>query len=389
MSKEQDDNRFNKYKIYKNISVLEAAEQRIERLFNEFEEVIVGFSGGKDSTVTLNLSLMVAERLNKLPLKVMFLDQEAEWDSVIEYMREIMTDPRIEPLWFQMPIKIFNATSAEEPWLMCWEDGKEHMREREEYSIKDNHYGTDRFHDIFEKIVEKDYGDKTLCYLAGVRTEESPARMMGLTTALTYKDITWGKVLNKTLGHYTFYPIYDWTYIDVWKYIQNNNIKYCDIYDKMYAHGVAVNNMRVSNLHHETAVNNLFILQEIERETWNKLTKRISGINTAAKMGKEDFYVVDKLPYMFDDWREYRDYLLDNLITDKVIMNKMKSKFITMDSMWKHHPDQTKLFRAQINSILTNDWEFVKLQNWERSPGNADFRTSVVEGTIKNKKNNK
>ena len=64
-------------KIYNNQNVLDAALNRIRFLFDEFPNVIVGFSGGKDSTATLNLCLQVAEEKKRLPLKVLFIDQEA------------------------------------------------------------------------------------------------------------------------------------------------------------------------------------------------------------------------------------------------------------------------------------------------------------------------
>ena len=90
-------------KFYSNNNVYEESINRIEYFFDEFEEVIVGFSGGKDSTVTLNLALEVAEKKNRLPLKVLFIDQEAEWQGTIDYVKEVMYDNRVEPLWFQMP----------------------------------------------------------------------------------------------------------------------------------------------------------------------------------------------------------------------------------------------------------------------------------------------
>ena len=90
--------------IYTKQNVYDAAIERLEYLFDEFDEVICSISVGKDSTVVLNLCLEVAKKKNKLPLKVLFLDQEAEWQSVIEHIREVMNMKEIEPMWFQVPI---------------------------------------------------------------------------------------------------------------------------------------------------------------------------------------------------------------------------------------------------------------------------------------------
>ncbi|MDD5220711.1 MAG: phosphoadenosine phosphosulfate reductase family protein [Candidatus Bipolaricaulis sp.] len=77
-------------KYYLNKNVYESAIERINWLFDEFENIIVNVSGGKDSTVVYNLSLNIARERNRLPLNVLFIDQEAEWDATIEQIRKIM-----------------------------------------------------------------------------------------------------------------------------------------------------------------------------------------------------------------------------------------------------------------------------------------------------------
>ena len=82
-------------KIFLKDNVWDVALQRINRIFDDFDNVVISTSGGKDSTVTMELALMVAEQRGRLPLKMMFLDQEAEYRMTIEYMRKAMADPRV------------------------------------------------------------------------------------------------------------------------------------------------------------------------------------------------------------------------------------------------------------------------------------------------------
>ena len=176
------------------------------------------------------------------------------------------------------------------------------------------------------------------------------------------------------MEHFTFYPIYDWSFSDVWKYIHDNNLKYTKLYDQQYQHGIAIKSMRVSNLHHETAVEALYYLQDLDKDLWNKLTARISGINTAGKLGRDNFFNIDKLPFMFTGWKEYRDHLLDNLITDPVHHKVFKKKFDDMDNRYTFNFYQDDLYKAHIKSLLANDFEFTKITNWERNPNVDTWR---------------
>ena len=54
--------------------------------------------------------------------------------------------------------------------------------------------------------------------------------------------------------------------------------------------------------------------KEIEPKTWNALTKRLKGINTAGQMNKASYEMPKDLPYMFEDWADYRDYLVENML---------------------------------------------------------------------------
>ena len=122
-----------------------------------------------------------------------------------------------------------------------------------------------------------------MCYYRRGGKEESPGRPLGLTGSPVYKGVTWGhQHYSKNCNphgkpHVTFYPIYYWSYTDVWKAIHDNGWKYNKLYDAQYRLGTPVPNMRVSNLHHETALQNIFYVQEVEPETYEKLTRRLQG----------------------------------------------------------------------------------------------------------------
>lgn len=355
-------------KIFLKQNVLDAGKERISWLFDEFEDVVVSVSGGKDSSVVYYLCLEEATRRNRLPLKVLWVDQEAEWTSTVEWVREIMYAPTTEPYWYQIPLKIENSTTFKEDYQLCWDKSvTEHIHPYDPISRKDNVYNCEAWTDgIFSAIAKKDFG--RVCFVAGVRAEESPARLMGLTGHNTYKGETWGKILSKTLEQYTMYPIYDWSYTDVWRAIHEFNWKYNKIYDYQYMKGIRIQSMRVSNLHHETAVEALFYLQEFDADLYNALTKRMDGIDTAGKMQKENF-IPKELPYMFKSWTEYREYLADKLIPDNKALRSLVER--TGKSYHDILSDSPKLLirgeKTLIATIITGDVASTKINNFKAS----------------------
>jgi len=373
-------------KFYKETNVLEEAKARINRIFDEFDNVVVGFSGGKDSTCVLNLALQIAKERNRLPQKVMFVDQEAEWQSAIDYVKEIMYRDDVEPYWIQVPFKITNSASTTSDHLEAWGEGQKWMRDKDPISIKENIYKTgknsshlDEFYKFFPNFFKYQFPNIKSAYLAGVRAEESPTRAVALTNSVTYKDITWGKTLNKAEEHYTFYPLYDWSYTDVWKAIHEHDWNYCKVYDYMYQHGYVVRDMRVSNLHHETAIKQLFFLQEIEGDTYNKLTERLQGVSTASRFGEDDFFIKE-LPYMFSDWKEYRDFLVDKLLPETSVI-LFKKHFDKLDNKYGTMRNKDTFYKVCVQSIVINDFGFVKITNWERNPDVHTWR-KYQKGTI-------
>jgi predicted phosphoadenosine phosphosulfate sulfurtransferase len=347
-------------RIHNGDNVLEAAMKRLRYLFEEFEgNICVSTSGGKDSTVVFELCRIVAAEYGQ-ELNVMWLDQECEYTSTVDYVRWQMHQPGIKPFWFQVPFRLTNATSHDEyeEFLHVWdpEHPEKWMREKEPDSFHDNVYGVDRFGKMLGALSDYHFpGGANVC---GMRAEEAPGRRVGLTGAATYKWITWGWIGNK---HFLFSPIYDWTWRDVWKCIQENGWKYNTHYDALYQYGVPTQNMRVSNYHHETAIWSLFHLQEIEPESYARATQRLEGIHTAAHLGKAD-YKPKTLPFMFDTWLSYRDHLVNTLCSDKnrpIFQAKFASLRERFPVLYEEMGEQ--IAKAECYSVIMNDWEFVLL----------------------------
>lgn len=338
--------------IYSEKNVFDEALDRIRMLFDTHEDVIVSMSGGKDSTVLFNMALMVAREKNRLPLKVFWLDQEAEWQGTVDYMSEIMHMPEVEPYWYQIPFDFPNNLSPVNKTLKVWDDAKrdDWIHPLSDVGIHESPIDVskknrdDAFY-VLIKYLPTVITDKSCAVLVGMRMTESPRRRMSITcTDAKWRGITWcTKAIKNTRK---FWPIYDFTDADIWTAIAKNHWKYNRVYDMMYQKGVARKEMRVSALIHETAWTSMADLQEFEPKTYNRFAKRIAGTSTFGHVLDNETIVPRELPIAFRDWHEYRDYLLEHICPAEDRETYIKR--------WKNQ-DGEDWYRIHVKEIILND----------------------------------
>ncbi len=369
-------------KIFLKQNTFDAALDRIRYLFAEFPTVICNVSGGKDSTVCLNLCMQVAREMKRLPLPVMWIDQEVEWQGTVDYCDWVMRLKDVRPMWLQVPMIITNNASSIVEYNHCWRESEKDKwtHPKSDISLKENVYGTDRFHDLFHAVIRYHYPNQRACYITGMRAEEAPKRFLAVTDSASYKWITWARVLSKD-EYYSFHPIYDWTVTDVWKAIHDNKWKYNVVYNDLYRLGIAPTRMRISNLHHETSIRGLLLVQEIEPVTWSRIADRISGANAIKHIKNSAFTCPSTLPFMFKNWDDYLRHIIDSFVLEKnhremverIIYNKnpnVKRALV----MYVHEPIRTSYIMSCVNSILCSDWELIRLQNFVLSPETYEYR---------------
>lgn len=91
----------------------------------------------------------------------------------------MMYHPDVEPHWYQIPFKLFNATSATDHWLQCWDAGREAdwVHPKDSINIKESVYGPDRFAKLFGAILQRDYPSSRVAIVGGAR--EAPLPISG------------------------------------------------------------------------------------------------------------------------------------------------------------------------------------------------------------------
>jgi predicted phosphoadenosine phosphosulfate sulfurtransferase len=386
-------------KIYINKNVLEASKERIEKIFNEFPNVVVNFSGGKDSTVLLNLTYEIAKKLNR-KFYILFLDEEINYFSTIElvkYYIEKMKDYAI-PLWFQVQIT-YNTTKIGFEFI-AWEKGKENIwvREKEPIAIKELKKLEEPLSsspETFGLLIYEIFGTDKVASLIGLRAEESLKRRWSMFEFGYNKEFYYSSksnIVKKGMQNYVFYPIYDWTYSDVWKAIYENNWKYNSIYDKLYLLGLKQNDMRVSTfLNSRSFRRSLQILRAVEPDTYDKVVKRVEGLKGVLKLLEEEQFPIRRkylqLPKAFSSWKEYAIFLLKNLENpDEDTINSLKSVFEELYKRFKKinsiaikvkgEPlaSEEEMWKTFCYTILANDLSGKLSQNWIIDLGARLFR---------------
>lgn len=333
-----------------NINVFDAVLKRIEYIFDNYDNISLSFSGGKDSTVLFHLINNEAIKRNRKFI-LYFQDQEAEYQGTIDFVEWAMLQPNVIPQWYQVPIFMTNAASHQQLFLWAWGEGEEWIRDKNNIAIKNlNVKYPKRFHKFNLWVGQnlKKFDGKSISII-GLRAEESPDRrfvMFGEDS-----ELFWLRRKNIIDKPHRAFPIIDWLWTDVWKYLIDNNLKYNRIYDKMYMLGGNLKQFRVSNLVHEKAFRCLTDLQELEPETYNKLEKRLKGVHTAAIYGKENLmYSIKELPNEFKTWKQYKDFLLTSIHPDlKKIFEYQWSRFGDTDDVQAN--------KYMVKRILLCDWE--------------------------------
>jgi predicted phosphoadenosine phosphosulfate sulfurtransferase len=348
--------------LYTGEDVLEAARRRIAWVFDTHEQIIVSVSGGKDSTVLAHLALLEAQRRGR-KIGMFFLDEEAVYQSTVDQVDYLMhlIPEATNRLWLQVEFALTNATSVSEGQMICWEAGKHKlwMRPKKPFAIHHRMWSLETqttrnkakgfgFYDAIENF-ERCYTGAA--FLVGLRAAgESPNRWRAVTknpVQLAGESIYWG---TRKGANTALYPIYDWNFHDVWRYIADTGLKYSKVYDWQHRKGYPISEMRVSSLIHERSFKSLCDLPEFEPKTYARLMKRIAGVSFAQEAGKSAaMFRARKLPQNFTSWRTYRDWLLDTH-TDIERTPIFRKRFA-------RHMDNEFVARQQVRQIVLNDYE--------------------------------
>lgn len=333
------------------IDVYTAVKQRLNVVFNEFDNIFLSFSGGKDSGLLLNLCLqyMLENGISK-PIGVMHQDFEAQYTATTEYVTRTLTqNPHqelIQPYWLCLPMACKTALSQFEQYWFPWDEGERDLwvRPMPDFDCVLNTqnppgYWRAGMHEEsvyggFAPWYHSLHGSrgKTVCLL-GIRAAESLNRFRAVCgDKHKYKNLPW--TTDNRDGTYTAYPLYDWQVEDVWTANARFGFDYNRIYDTFYYAGLTIHQMRVASAFNDCANGTLNLYRVIEPELWAKFIGRVRGANFTAIYGNTKAVAWKNIDLPAGHtWQSFVAFLLSTLPENT--RKTYEQKFATSIEFWR------------------------------------------------------
>lgn len=287
-------------KYYTNKNVLDAAFERFNIIFDNFSNIYLSVSGGKDSSIMLQLCARVARKRHR-KFSVLYIDLESQYKATIDHIEELRTEFRdiFERFyWCALPLSLRNAVSVIQPKWICWDEKDQSKWVRpmpqNEDVINEHNYPPEwtwfrrgmEFEEFILYFAEwfRSINDGATAAGIAIRSDESLNRFTTIINNRKNKfhDYGWTtqiKLHNKSLDVYNFYPLYDWRVEDDWGAVAKFHFKYNKIYELMYRNGLSLHEQRLCQPYGDDQRKGLDQFRYLEPDRWERVLNRVSGVN--------------------------------------------------------------------------------------------------------------
>ncbi len=322
-------------KIYTKENVLTAAIKRFNLIFSDFESVYLCVSGGKDSSVMLQLCADISRQMNR-KFSVLYIDLESQYKATIRHMevlRRITADVVDNFYWCCLPLSLRNAVSVIQPTWICWDTNEREkwVRDMPDYDCVINesnmpddwtwfHKGMEfeEFTYQFSQWFQKIHKDPAAVGIA-IRSDESLNRFNTIVNKSkeTYEGYGWTTKLRTASSAcivYHFYPLYDWRAEDIWGAVSQLNLEFNEIYELMYKNGLSIYQQRLCQPYGDDQRNGLDQFRALEPETWERVVSRVHGVNFGNIYARTSLLgnMKSEKPSGMT-WQQYTVFLLESL----------------------------------------------------------------------------
>ena len=298
-------------------SVIDSALERIRHAYSVSDHQVVLFSGGKDSSVLLNLVIAVATDLGRLPVPVLFIDEEAIPPETVDYVRRVMLRGDVALTWSCVPVKHRNACARSQPWWFPWKADERQLwcRPLPDWATTEQHRP-----DIPHLAIPDQMGYwcpsnlGTTVQFLGRRCQESLTRYR-MVARRRGPEAFMSKAAMEEWSHIrTADPLYDLSVEDVWLAMHTNGWDYNRAYDIFAQLGISPQSARIAPPYGEEPSRNLWMFKQGWPHLWDKMQSRVEGADCAARYSRTVLYQYGGVqsPGADETWRDFTTRLLLN-----------------------------------------------------------------------------
>ena len=256
-----------RYKQYIGKNVLEAAKERIHHIYDIHDTAVVLFSGGKDSQVVLHLAWEVAQERGLKFVNAVFQHDEFIYDSVLKFVRHYAEMPWVRMHHICMPKMgvrfVFDKPIEYKQWDV---DNRKTFTTIPDYAIRPpKELWANNWWPVEAEKYQCQFFEGKVAQMNGIRSSESRYR--------------WRASVNKLIENYINYslddrtatlckPIFDWEERDIFKYLYDNKLQYCKIYDLQFFSKMG---LRMSQPLHPEKIRELKKLRQVDPTYYDRV----------------------------------------------------------------------------------------------------------------------
>lgn len=214
-------------------NVHDQAWARMRHTYEIFDNVVISFSGGKDSLVVLEMAKRIAEEMNIPKVHALFRDEELIPTEVTDFITEkYVGQDWLDLEWWCVPLHSHKHVLGVNQDYIQWDPNREWMRPKPEWALTEKDLGLKEGYVLSQYTcdpvtIRNLKGRIAIC--TGVRAVESLQRFRAVVNKTGKENYISNGSGSKRAS--SVRPIFDWVENDVFRFFYDYGIEYCPVYD--------------------------------------------------------------------------------------------------------------------------------------------------------------